>query len=138
MVQLGKSEAGRFCWLDLAATDAARAKTFYSQLFGWMPYEQLANGGIFTRLRLADEDIGSLYQMNNGPLDQGMRSHWTPYIRVNDVDDAARQADSLGGKVLVRPFAVGGIARIALIQDPIGANFGLWEAVDMVIEDITI
>jgi len=126
MIRLGKAEAGRFCWLDLAATDTVRAKAFYGQLFGWASYEQSANGGIFTRLRLADEDVGSLYQMNHGFVDQGVRSHWTPYIRIDDVEDAARRVDSLGGKVLVRPFVVDGIARIALIRDPIGANFGLW------------
>lgn len=129
MIRLGKAEAGRFCWLDLAATDTVRAKAFYGQLFGWTSHEQSANGGIFTRLRLADEDVGSLYQMNHGFVDQGARSHWTPYIRIDDVEAAVRRVDSLGGKVLVRPFVVDGIARIALIRDSVGADFGLWEPI---------
>ena len=28
LVNLGKTDAGRFCWLDLAATDAEKAKAF--------------------------------------------------------------------------------------------------------------
>jgi hypothetical protein len=32
MVHLGKTDAVRFCWLDLAATDADNAKVFYGNL----------------------------------------------------------------------------------------------------------
>jgi predicted enzyme related to lactoylglutathione lyase len=28
-------EPGTFCWVDLATTDPAGAKTFYGELFGW-------------------------------------------------------------------------------------------------------
>jgi predicted enzyme related to lactoylglutathione lyase len=134
MTHTAKAEAGRFCWIDLAATDALRATAFYGQLFGWTPHEQSANGGIITRLHLAGEDVGSLYQMNHGQVDQGARSHWTPYIRVDDVDDTARRVDLLGGRVIVRPFVVSDIARIALIQDSIGANIGLWGPIDTALE----
>jgi len=129
MTQPGKTEAGRFCWIDLAATDAARAKAFYGQLFGWTSREQPANGGSFTRLQLSAQDVGSLYQLGKLHLDRGLRSHWTPYIRVDDANDAARRVASLGGEVMVRPFPVADVARIALIRDPVGAYFGLWEPV---------
>ena len=82
MVGLGKVDSGQFCWLDLAATDADSAKAFYGKLFGWTSYEQPANGGSFTRLRLSDHDVGSLYQLREALLDHGMSSHWTPYVRV--------------------------------------------------------
>ena len=36
---------GRFCWMDLAATDARGATEFYRELFGWTPILQAANGG---------------------------------------------------------------------------------------------
>jgi len=58
MVQLAKTDPGRFCWLDLAATDADSAKNFYEKLFGWTSHEQPANGGSFTRLRLSGQDVG--------------------------------------------------------------------------------
>ena len=100
MVRLGKTDRGQFCWLDLAATNADRAKTFYRKLFGWTSHEQQANGGSFTRLRLSDQDVGSIYQLREALLDHGMSSHWTPYVRVNDVKDAVRQAALLGGTVV--------------------------------------
>ena len=135
MVNFGKASAGRFCWVDLAATDAARAKAFYGQLFGWTASEHPANGGSFTRMRLSGQDVGSLYQLNREHLARGVPSHWTPYIQVNDVSDTARQAAAFDGKVIVRPFDVSGVARIALIQDSVGAHVGLWEPINANVQE---
>ena len=135
MIHLGKTAAGQFCWADLAATDADSAKAFYGRLFGWTSCEQLANGGNFTRLRLSDQDVGSIYQLRDAHFDEGVPSHWTPYIRVDDVRDAARRAVSLGGQVLVRPFVVAGIARIGIILDSVGAHVGLWEPIGQSMEE---
>jgi predicted enzyme related to lactoylglutathione lyase len=120
--------AGEFCWVDLAATDAGAARVFYERLFGWKPVEQAAGGGVFTRLQLDGHDVGSLYQLRSLHLEQGMRSHWTPYVRVSDVEAAARKAVACGGKIVIQPLAIGRIARIALIMDPVGAIVGLWES----------
>lgn len=129
MILPGKTEAGRFCWVDLAATDAHRAQAFYGQLFGWASFVHSVNGGTFTRLLLSDQEVGSIYQLKRVHLEQGVPSHWTPYVRVDDVNDAAARAVSFGGRLIVRPFVVSGIARIALILDSVGAQFGLWEPI---------
>jgi uncharacterized protein len=131
MAHLGKTDAGHFCWFDLAATDAESAKSFYSELFGWTSHEQAANGGSFTRLQLSNEDIGSVYQLKKALLDTGMPSHWTPYVRVDDVEEATRRAEALGGTVIVHPFVVSGVAQIALILDSVGAVVGLWEPINL-------
>jgi hypothetical protein len=130
MVRLGNVDTGQFCWVDLAATDADSAKAFYENLFGWTSHEQPANGGSFTRLRLFDQDVGSIYQLREALLEHGMPSHWTPYVRVDNVQDVIRRAESLGGTVVARPFVVSGIARIALIVDSVGALVGLWEPIE--------
>jgi len=126
MTDPDETEAGRFCWVDLATTDASAAISFYAQLFGWTAHEQRANGGSFTRLRLGSRDVGSLYQLSRAAIEAGMPSHWTPYIRVDDVDDAVAQAASIGGEAIIPPVVVSGVARIALIRDPAGAHVGLW------------
>jgi predicted enzyme related to lactoylglutathione lyase len=130
MNHAGADAVGFFCWVDLAASDADRAKAFYADLFGWKSHEQPANGGRFTRLRLAGRDVGSLYQLKRAHLDNGVPSHWTPYIRVADAEQAVERAVSLGSEVIIRPFHVAGIARIALILDSVGAPVGLWEPTD--------
>ena len=127
MIDPGGTAAGRFCWIDLAATDAPKAAAFYGRLFGWSAHARSANGGSFTRLRLADRDVASIYQLSGGHLRDGVPSHWTPYVRVRDVDESARRAAALGGGVVVRPFDVEGVARIALVLDAVGAAIGLWQ-----------
>jgi len=130
MAQLGNGDTGCFCWVDLAATDAGRAKAFYGNLFGWTSHEQSANGGRFTRLQLSNRDIGSVYQLRDVLLEHGIPSHWTPYVRVSDVNETVRRAVSLGGTIVAHPFVVTGIARIALILDSVGALIGLWEPIE--------
>lgn len=129
MKNLDTVSPGRFCWLDLAATDATSATLFYHRLFGWTSREQPANGGHFTRLQFSGQDVASLYQLRRDLLGLGAQSHWTPYVRVLDVADTARRASEMGGAVIVRPFEVSGIARIALIVDAVGAQVGLWESI---------
>lgn len=119
--------AGSFCWVDLAATDAPRAIDFYAGLFGWAAHPQRANGGTFVRLSHEGRDVGSLYQLGTAARDAGATSHWTPYVAAHDVETVSRRATELGGSVLVDPFAVDGVARIALLGDPVGAAFGVWE-----------
>ncbi len=123
------NQPGLFCWVDLAAIDADGAKTFYRRMFGWTAHEQPANGGSFTQLRSGDREVGSLYQLRDSQLARGAPSHWTPYVRVNNADDAAARAAACGGQVLVRPFDVAGVARISLILDSVGAQVGLWQPI---------
>ena len=116
-----------FCWHDLAAADAPAARRFYGAVFGWSAAVQRANGGSFLRLRSGRSDIGSLYPLSRAQLDAGVPSHWTSYVRVDDVDAAARRVQDAGGRLLVTPFAVDGTAVIAVIADPAGAMLGLWQ-----------
>lgn len=124
------TEIGRFCWLDLAASDAERARVFYAGLFGWSAYDREANGGVFTRLRLGERNIGSLYQLQRAHLERGVPSHWTPYVQVVDVVATVRRAAMAGAQVLVPPLRIDGLARIAIIVDPVGAHVGLWQGLD--------
>ena len=50
------------------------------------------------------------------------------YISTASTDLSAAKATELGGKVLFGPFDVEGIGRMAVVQDPGGVVFALWEA----------
>lgn len=122
------SAVGRLCWLDLAASDAGRARSFYGELFGWVAQERRALGGVFTCLSHDGASIGSLYQLSREHRARGVPSHWTPYVRVDNVDATTRRAAALGGQTIVPPFEFPGIARVALMADSVGALFGLWQS----------
>lgn len=127
MTALPDRKPGRCRWIDLAASDAGRAQSFYEALFGWTVRTEQANGGVFTCLQVGDEEIGSIYQLQRAHRESGVPSHWTPYVEVDDVEQAARRVVTLGGEVLVRPLRIDGRARIAVIVDPVGAPLGLWQ-----------
>jgi uncharacterized protein len=127
MLNLENPATGGFCWLDLATSDAAAAREFYSRAFGWTFHDRHVCGGVFTVAHLADRDFASLYQLRQTQLAQGVPSHWTPYVRVASVDEACSRLPPLGGEVIVRPFDVAGTARISLVQDAVGALLGLWQ-----------
>ncbi|MBX3589278.1 MAG: VOC family protein [Burkholderiaceae bacterium] len=120
--------SGRFIWHDLAAADPAAALDFYGAVFGWTAALQRANGGSFVRLQSGGHDVGSMYALSRQEREHGVPSHWTPYLRVDRVRETVRRVEDARGTVLVQPFEVDGIARIALIADPDGAVFGLMEA----------
>ena len=124
-----QAPAGRFCWVDLAATDASRAIDFYAGLFGWNAEAQQANGGSFVRLSQDGRDFGSLYQLQRAAQKAGVISHWTPYVRVDDAGVTCARSVELGGRIAVGPFDVEGVARIAIIVDSVGASFGIWEEI---------
>jgi predicted enzyme related to lactoylglutathione lyase len=119
--------SGRFIWHDLAAADTAAALDFYGAVFGWTATIQRANGGTFVRLQTRGYDVGSMYALSAKEREHGVPSHWTPYVRVERIEEAVRRVEDARGAVLVRPFEVEGIARIALIADTVGAVLGLWE-----------
>lgn len=134
MIDLADTMPGRFCWVDLATHDAARAVEFYARAFGWTARCERASGGSLVRLSLDGRDVASLYQLADGPRARGVPSHWTAYLRVDDADAAVRRILGCGGRLVVAPFDSTVEARIALVEDATGALLGLWQARGAVVE----
>jgi predicted enzyme related to lactoylglutathione lyase len=53
--------------------------------------------------------------------------HWNSYVSVKNADETAKKAASLGGKVIKAPFDVMDAGRMAVVADPTGAFFCLWQ-----------
>ena len=121
-------QPGRFIWHDLAAADTAAATDFYRAVFGWTAITEFANGGRFIRLQSDGHDVGSMYALSRREREHGVPSHWTPYVCVESIEAAARRVEEARGAILVRPFEVEGVARIALAADSVGTIMGLWES----------
>src|SRR5262249_44715468 len=51
------------------------------------------------------------------------RSHWIPYLSVEDVDASCARARELGGAVFAPPHETAGLGRSAVVTDPQGAPF---------------
>jgi predicted enzyme related to lactoylglutathione lyase len=128
MTEINAYPPGTFCWIDLAATDTEGAKKFYAGLFGWRARDIPVGPGVFTMLQLGGKEIASLYQLSEQHQAQGVPAHWMSYVAVTNADETAARVNSLRGRVLVSPFDVPDLGRMALIQDPTGALLAVWQA----------
>jgi predicted enzyme related to lactoylglutathione lyase len=129
MVEMNQYAPGTFCWIELGTSDAAGAKKFYSELFGWAPEDVPAGDmGTYTMVRRSGKNVGGLYQFSDEQKAHGVPPHWLSYVSVENADDAAEKAESLGGTLLMEAMDVMDIGRMALVQDPAGATFALWQA----------
>jgi predicted enzyme related to lactoylglutathione lyase len=117
-------EPGTFCWAELATTDTAAAKTFYGELFGWVPEDlPVGDGMTYTMLRLEGDDVAALYE----PQTDGQPPLWVSYVSVEDADATAARAGDVGGTVVSEPFDVMDSGRMAVLQDPAGAVLAAWQ-----------
>ncbi|MDX6385240.1 MAG: uncharacterized protein QOK48_2813, partial [Blastocatellia bacterium] len=118
---------GAFCWAELATTDGPGAKKFCSELFGWTANDlPIGPDMVYTMLKLDGKDVGALYQKGEAMKD--VPTHWAQYISVASADETAAKAKSLGGTVMQEPFDVMDVGRMAVIIDPTGAAFCIWQA----------
>ena len=126
MVEKRNHEPGTFCWVELATTDGAAAKKFYTSLFGWTVKDNpIGPGMTYTMLLKNGKDAGALYEL--GPEEKGVPPHWISYVAVESADDAAAKAKKLGGTVIMDAFDVMEHGRMAIVQDPTGAVFSVWQ-----------
>ena len=117
---------GSFCWIELATTDGEAAKKFYAELFGWEAKDQpVGPDMVYTMLKLNGKDVGALFQ--KGEQMKQVPTHWASYISVTNADESAAKAKSLGGTVVQEPFDVMEVGRMAVIADPTGAHFCIWQ-----------
>jgi len=128
MAEVTSFVPGSFSWFELATTDQNSAKDFYSKLFGWgindFPYGE---GQFYSMMQMRGKDVSAVYGMGPEETAQGLPPHWRVYITVKDAAEAAEKAKSLGANVLMGPFDVMGMGNMAVIQDPTGAVFMVWE-----------
>ncbi len=128
MSEFTKHEPGSFSWVELATTDPASAKAFYSSLFGWTFVDTPAGPDmIYTRLQLRGKDVAALYPQQKEQREHGVPPNWMSYVTVESADRAAAKAGELGGTVLMEPFDVMEHGRMAIVQDPTSAILSLWQ-----------
>jgi predicted enzyme related to lactoylglutathione lyase len=129
MFKVTKYPHGTFSWADCNSTNSEKAKKFYMDLMDWEANDMpLGEGLFYTMLTKDGETVTAVSPMMAEMQQQGIPSHWSSYITVDDVDALVDKVAELGGKVMAPPFDVFDSGRMMVIQDPSGANVGLWQA----------
>jgi len=121
------NEAGALCWTELTTSNTKTAEAFYTQLFGWTPKHSAAGAPMeYTEFSVAGTpSIGMMPKPAQMPAQ--VPSFWMPYFQVTSVDTSASKAKELGGKVMVGPNEIPGTGRFAVLTDPQGAAFAVYQ-----------
>lgn len=125
MPAVDKHEVGTPTWVDLMTPDLEGAKAFYGGLFGWTFQTGSEEAGYYTMCQLGGRNVAG---MGVKPKEMPGPARWSVYFEADNVDAFIARATQLGGKVVVPPMDVFDAGRMAFIEDPTGAHFGLWQS----------
>ena len=118
---------GRPCWVDLLAHQQEAAMEYYANLFGWRYEVSPPEHGGYALAKVGTMAVAGIGRPPGGSAPNAA-AFWTTYLAADDAAAMAERAQSFGATVLVRPMPVGDAGRLAVLADPTGAVFGLWEA----------
>ena len=119
--------AGVPCWIDTTQPDPDAAASFYAGLFGWefenaMPAGEPAK---YLIARIRGGDVAAISSQWEGAPPEAV---WNTYIWVDDADESAAKAREAGGSSVSEPVDVAEAGRMAVLADPEGAVFSVWQA----------
>ncbi|SDJ52601.1 hypothetical protein SAMN05444157_3800 [Frankineae bacterium MT45] len=118
--------AGTPCWVDLLSSDVEGAKSFYGSLFGWTNIDAGAEFGGYVNFFSDGKGVAGMSE-NANPAEMGP-DRWNTYISTDDIAATADAASAAGGQVISPPMEVMDLGSMAILQDPAGGMFGLWQA----------
>jgi uncharacterized protein len=129
------------CWVDASEPDPEAALDFYGGLLGWEFEDAMLPGSegdyfiargearsssIFdTSGKRRRGDVAAVRSIPEGAPPTAM---WNTYFWVDSADDVASKVREAGGGVVTEPFEFMDACRMAVLADPEGAVFGVWEA----------
>jgi predicted enzyme related to lactoylglutathione lyase len=118
-----QSVRGQFVWHELKTPDANAAHAFYGKAIGWksQPWEQDPSYVMFAAGR---GPVGATAAQN------GAAPHWLPYIGTGDIEKTVKQAQDKGGSVVKDIDSLATGSRHAVLKDPFGATFGVYESAE--------
>jgi predicted enzyme related to lactoylglutathione lyase len=126
MTEITTHAPGTPCWVDLGTPDQDKAGAFYGGLFGWELQEDEnaeATGGYRTA-QLRGRAVGGVMKL----VMEGQPPAWLTYIAVEDADATVAKAREAGAVIHAEPMSVLDYGRMAVLADPTGAAFGIWQA----------
>jgi uncharacterized protein len=115
------------CLVAAVEPDADAAVRFYAGLFGWEAESLMPPDapGRYWLCRLDGRDVAAVVSQHGAPPPP--EPVWSTHVSVESADDAVARASAAGGSVIGEPFDSPGGGRAAVLSDPAGAVFCVWE-----------
>jgi predicted enzyme related to lactoylglutathione lyase len=120
-------QAGVPCWVETWQDDGDAAASYYGRIFGWDAEQTGSPGdGVSFRIcRLRGRDVAAIGSPIPDPAPPV--PSWTTFIQVESADQTATKVREAGGSVIVPPMDSLEGGSIAIVSDPAGAAFAIWE-----------
>jgi predicted enzyme related to lactoylglutathione lyase len=118
-------ESGDFVWYELMTGDPVAAAEFYAAVVGWTMKDAGMPGMTYTLAQVGERQVAGL--MGTPPDAGAAPSQWFGYVAVADVDTAAKAVGAAGGNAHRPPADIPGVGRFAVVADPMGAVFMLFQ-----------
>jgi hypothetical protein len=112
-----------FVHLELNTDDVDRARDFYRDVLGWSFNSVDMGGDKYVQIATPKPPGGGIQVKPQ----RTMASAWMPYVLVEDVLSTVTRARRAGGKVVVDRTVMPGFGVLAIMTDPTGATFAVWE-----------
>jgi predicted enzyme related to lactoylglutathione lyase len=130
---MGQQSNSPFIWHELMSRDPDASERFYAEVADLTVVPIGEGPGAYRMLVANGRPIGGLTGPRQGSdvwPSGGPAGHWVGYLGSGDVDAAVVRTQELGGSVLVGPLDIPGTGRVAVLRDPDGATFGLFDPVE--------
>lgn len=114
---------GHLVWTELWTTDIEGASGFYSDVVGWDRGDMEHPDGAYPLFEVAGEPRAGLVPIETEEIDTG----WAPFIGVIDLPETLARARELGGEVLLEPSPDIYDGLVAVVADPTGVGFLLYQ-----------
>lgn len=122
-----KPSFGELCWNELSTPDVKAAKEFYGKLFGWEFEDHDMGDMTYTMVKVKGKRACAGFWAIPKEMQGQIPPNWMSYISVENVEKSLEQAVKLGAKVMKPASDAGTFGRFAIIVDPTGAAFALWQ-----------
>ena len=117
------NEPGAFVWNELNTSDLDRSKAFYGDVFGWT----WGGDDNYAEARVEGRSVaGVMPRPETMPAE--VPDNWLVYFATSDLDRDSSGLGGMGATVAVGPMVIEGTGRFAVVIDPQGAVFGLFES----------
>jgi uncharacterized protein len=128
MADAALAVANKPAWVDLATSDPAGARDFYTKVFGWdiqvNPDPQYGGYGL---AKVNGKDVAGI----GGTQSPEQPTAWSVYIGSDDLEKLSQKVKDAGGTVVAPAFDIGDQGKMAVFQDPSGAFISGWQATIM-------
>lgn len=113
-------------WIDLGTSDLDRALQFYGAVFGWTFESAGPDYGGYVNAFSQGRPVAGL--MRNDPQ-WNAPDGWTTYLHTADIHATLAAATAAGGTSCMPPMEVKDKGWMAMLSDPTGGVFGLWQPI---------